>query len=367
MKFEVLAEDPGSGARCGEVTTEHGSFLTPAFMPVATQGAVKTLTSDRLRQAGVQIVLSNAYHLCLRPGADIVQELGGLHAFMDWSGPILTDSGGFQVFSLASLRKVTEAGVEFRSHVDGRPLFLGPDEAIEIQIKLGSDIMMCFDECVPYPCERDRAESAVRRTLRWAERCARARESADSALFGIVQGGAYQDLRLECVEALVRIGFDGYAVGGLSVGEGPLLMREVLQYTTPALPADKPRYLMGVGPPGDMLEAIETGVDLFDCVMPTRNARGAGAFTSQGKVRLRNARHKNDKRPLDEECDCYTCKTVSRAYLRHLFMVDEVLGPLLTSLHNIRFYQRLMAETREAIQAGRFDQFKKHVLQRQAD
>jgi len=354
MKFTIEANEPQSEARCGRVETAHGPFDTPAFMPVATQGTVKALTPDQLHAAGVQVLLGNAYHLHLRPGEEVVQALGGLHGFMNWPGPILTDSGGFQVFSLARLRRVTDEGVEFQSHVDGQLLRVSPEKATEIQQTLGADLIMAFDECVEYPVEKDRAAQAMRRTVEWARRCRQVARRSDPSLLGIVQGSIYPDLRQECCERLIEIGFDGYAVGGLSVGEGQGLMLQTIEDTVRHLPADRLRYLMGVGPPEDLLLAIARGIDLFDCVMPTRNARGACAFTSRGKVRLRNQRHREDPAPLDPDCDCATCGGFSRGYLRHLFLSDEILAATLTSLHNIQFYQRLMRDTREAIRRGRF-------------
>ena len=338
--------------------TPHGRVPTPVFMPVGTQGAVKALVPEQLEAAGVPMLLGNAYHLHLRPGEDVVSRLGGLHALMGWPHPILTDSGGFQVFSLARLRRVTDQGVEFQSHIDGDLIALTPEKATEIQNTLGADIIMAFDECAPYPCERDRAEVAMRRTLAWARRCQQAHGRDGQALFGIVQGSTFDDLRIECAQALVEMGFPGYAVGGVSVGEGDDLMYQVLDVTLPHLPADKPRYVMGVGTPLNLLECIERGTDMFDCVMPTRNARGACAFTARGKVRLRNRRHRDDAGPIDETCDCYACRHFSRGALRHLFMAREMAAAVLTSLHNVTFYQRLVARCREAIAEGRYATFK---------
>jgi len=333
-------------------------------MPVGTQGAVKALLPSQLEAAGVQMLLGNAYHLHLRPGEQVVAGLGGLHGFMAWPHPILTDSGGFQVFSLAELRRVTEEGVEFRSHIDGARLVLTPERATEIQNALGADVIMAFDDCVPYPCERDAAELAMRRTLAWARRCQRAHaRPADQALFAIVQGSVFEDLRLECAERLADLDFPGYAVGGVSVGEGDELMYRVLDATVPRLPAAKPRYLMGVGTPMNLIECIERGVDLFDCVLPTRNGRSGHAFTARGVVRLRNLRHRNDPRPLDATCDCATCRGFSRGYLRHLFQAREIAAAVLTSLHNVAFYQRLVRGCRQAILEGRLAAFKRAFLE----
>jgi queuine tRNA-ribosyltransferase len=331
-------------------------------MPVGTQGAVKALVPELLEQAGVQMLLGNAYHLHLRPGEDVVAALGGLHALMGWHGPLLTDSGGFQVFSMAELRRVTDDGVEFQSHIDGARLFMTPERATEVQNTLGADVLMAFDECAPYPCERDRAEVAMRRTLAWARRCQDAHGRDDQALFAIVQGSVFDDLRVQCARALVDMDFPGYAVGGVSVGEGDELMYRVLDVTVPELPTAKPRYLMGVGTPLNLLECIERGVDLFDCVMPTRNARGACAFTARGKVRLRNRRHATDTGPIDPTCECYACRHFSRGALRHLFQAREMAAAILTSLHNVTFYQRLVERSRQAIRGGRFAAFKEAFI-----
>jgi len=351
-------------ARAGWLETPHGRVQTPAFMPVGTQGAVKGLLPSQLEAAGVQMLLGNAYHLHLRPGEQVVAGLGGLHGFMAWPHPILTDSGGFQVLSLAELRRVTDEGVEFRSHIDGARLVLTPERATEIQNALGADVIMAFDDCVPYPCERDAAQVAMRRTLAWARRCQRAHaRPADRALFAIVQGSVFDDLRVECAERLVDMDFAGYAVGGLSVGEGDELMYRVLDATVPRLPANKPRYLMGVGTPMNLIECIERGVDLFDCVLPTRNGRSGHAFTARGIVRLRNLRHRDDPRPLDATCDCATCRGFSRGYLRHLFHAREIAAAVLTSLHNVTFYQRLVRGCRRAILEGRLAAFKSAFLE----
>ena len=353
-------------ARAGWLETPHGRVATPAFLPVGTQGTVKALLPDQLEAAGVEMLLGNTYHLHLRPGEDVVARLGGLHRFMGWPRPILTDSGGFQVFSLAELRRVTDDAVEFQSHIDGRLIRLTPEKATEIQNQLGADILMAFDDCVPYPCERDQAERAMRRTVAWARRCRQAHGRAgDQALFGIVQGSVFEPLRIECAERLVDLDLPGYAVGGVSVGEGDPLMYQVLDATLPRLPGGKPRYLMGVGTPANLVECIGRGVDLFDCVLPTRNARSACAFTAAGKVRLRNLRHRDDPRPLDPTCDCYACRTVSRGYLRHLFLAREIAAAVLTTIHNVRFYQRLVRQCRQAVLEGRYAEFRRSFLERE--
>ena len=362
MRFTIEAADRLTQARGGRVETAHGAFETPAFMPVATQATVKALTPDQLQSAGVQVVLGNAYHLHLRPGEDVVKGLGGLHRFMNWPGPILTDSGGFQVFSLARLRRITDEGVEFQSHVDGQTLFVSPEKAIEIQEALGADLIMAFDQCVEYPVEKDEAARAMRRTVDWAGRCRRAASRSDQSLLGIVQGSVYADLRQECCQRLQDIGFEAYAVGGVSVGEGRSLMLQAIEDTVRYLPSEALRYVMGVGPPEDLLLSIARGIDLFDCVMPTRNARGACAFTSRGKVRLRNRCHRDDASPLDPNCDCATCRGFSKGYLRHLFLSDEILAAVLTSLHNIHFYQQLMRQARDAIRRGAFQTFCDHTV-----
>ncbi|MCS7168714.1 MAG: tRNA guanosine(34) transglycosylase Tgt [Gemmatales bacterium] len=356
LVFEVIREC--ERARWGRLTTAHGVVETPAFMPVGTQATVKGLLPEQLRQAGVQMLLANTYHLALRPGAELIAQLGGLHRFMGWSGPILTDSGGYQVFSLAAIRRITDHGVEFRSHVDGSLLELTPERAVEIQELLGSDIAMCLDECPPYGAPEIVLREAVRRTIHWAERCRRAQRRSDQAMFGIVQGGLLEDLRRECAQALVGLDFPGYALGGFSVGEPAELMYPVIALVTRWLPENKPRYLMGVGRPQDILEAVSAGIDLFDCVLPTRNGRNGQAFVPGGVVRIRNAVHRSDPRPLQEDCPCPACREFSRAYLHHLFHAEEMLGPILLSLHNITFYQRFMREIREAIAAGQFAQYR---------
>lgn len=361
LKFTIKAQD--GQARTGTLETPHGTIETPVFMPVGTQATVKALTPEQLEDCGASIILSNTYHLHLRPGEDEIAGLGGLHSFMRWPGPILTDSGGYQVFSLSKLRKVTDEGANFQSHIDGSYCFLGPEEATAIQEKLGADIIMAFDECAPYPCEKGVARIAVERSLNWAKRCKEVHRRSDQALFGIVQGSVFRDLRLESAERTVEIGFDGYAIGGLSVGEGPAIMKEVLEYTVPALPVERPRYLMGVGFPEDMLRAVANGVDMFDCVLPTRNGRNGQVFTRRGKVRLRNATHTSDPRPIEEGCGCYACRSgFSRAYIRHLYAADEILAMTLGSMHNIYFFQTLMRELREAISAGRCEEYVKGAL-----
>jgi len=333
-------------------------------MPVGTQATVRGLTPAQLAEAGAQMLLVNAYHLALRPGSDVVAMLGGVHRFMGWPGPLLTDSGGFQVFSLATLRAVSDAGVRFRSHVDGRELFLSPEECIRVQEDLGADIIMQLDECVALPATREQAAAAVRRSLLWAERCLRAQRRQDQALFGIVQGALFRDLREESAARLAALDLPGYAIGGLSVGETPAEMRVVLNYTVPCLPTTKPRYLMGVGTPADLLDGMAAGVDMFDCVLPTRNGRNAMAFTSTGKLRLRNRAHALDPRPLDESCTCYVCRHFSRAYLRHLFAAGEMLGPILLSLHNVCYFLALMAGARDALREGRFAVYRTEWLRR---
>ncbi|HEY4312205.1 MAG TPA: tRNA guanosine(34) transglycosylase Tgt [Pirellulales bacterium] len=353
FRFELLHRDRTSAARRGTFHTPHGPVEMPAFMPVGTQGAVKGVTVDQLRATGAQMMLANTYHLALRPGENVVATLGGLHGFSGWTGPILTDSGGFQLFSLAQMTKVSETGAVFRSHVDGRLLQLTPERAIAIQEALGSDVAMVLDHVVALPAEREVVVDAMQRTIRWAARCRDAATCADQAIFGIVQGGLDPDLRGECAEALARLDFPGYAVGGLSVGEAPAEMYAVLDVTVPALPEDRPRYLMGVGTPVDLLEAIHRGIDMFDCVMPTRNGRNAMAFTDAGGLKLRNLKMAEDDRPLEEDCPCPACRH-SRGYLRHLFMAREMLGPILLSIHNLTYYQRLLAGARAAIESDTF-------------
>ncbi len=362
--FHLDHVDATTGARAGRWVTPHGEIETPAFMPVATQAAVKGITVEQLRQAGVQKVLANTYHLALRPGPEVVADLGGLHGFMGWNGPILTDSGGFQVFSLAELRNLDDEGVVFKSHVDGDILELTPERAIEIQELLGADVMMCLDECPPLPSPPERLRAAVDRTTRWARRCRDAQRRDDQALFGIVQGGTDAGLRERSATALLELDFPGYAVGGLSVGEPPVEMYRTLDFTTPFLPKEKPRYLMGVGRPEDLIESVCRGIDLFDCVMPTRNGRNASAFTSDGRVRMRNKQWERDERPLDPAVDCPASRDFSRAYLRHLFVVGEMLGPIVLSWHNIAFYQHTLRELRAAILKDRAAEYRADRLAR---
>nr|WP_315853421.1 tRNA guanosine(34) transglycosylase Tgt [Bremerella alba] len=356
FQYRLKHEDGTSKARRGEFVTPHGAVQTPAFMPVGTQGTVKGLEIGMVRQTGAEMILGNTYHLSLRPGDDIVAELGGLHRFMDWQGPILTDSGGFQIFSLAQMRKITEKEAIFQSHIDGRKIHLSPERSIEIQENLGSDIAMVLDHVVELPNETKVIREAMDRSIRWAKRCQDAASRKDQAQFAIVQGGLDESLRVECAERLAELNFPGYAIGGLSVGEPPPEMYRILDATCPTLPANKPRYLMGVGRPEDLLEGIRRGVDLFDCVMPTRNGRNALAFTDEGTVRLRNAKHQRDPTPLDSK-SVPQVAGLSRAYFRHLFMAKEMLGPILLSLHNVAYYQRLMREARQAIEEDRFEAY----------
>ena len=351
ISFQLLKVSRDSMARRGRLTLPHTVVETPIFMPVGTQATVKTLSPEELQDIGAQIVLSNTYHLHLRPGEDIVKEAGGLHHFMNWPRGILTDSGGFQVFSLSTLRKISEEGVEFRSHISGEKLFLGPEDSIRVQNALGADIIMAFDECPPYPADDDYLLNSLKRTTRWAKRSLEAHMRQDEqALFGIVQGGMNKALRKLAAEELVELDFPGYAVGGLSVGEPKPLMYDILAYTTPLLPADKPRYLMGVGSPDDLFEGVLRGVDMFDCVLPTRIARNGTVFTKHGKLVVRNAKYARDFRPLDESCDCYVCRNYSRAYIRHLIKAEETFGIRLTSYHNVYFLVRLMQKIRVAIE-----------------
>ena len=355
LAFAVLAH--AGRARRGRLTTPHGAVETPMFMPVGTQGTVKGVTADQLAAAGARIILGNTYHLALRPGDELVAALGGLHRFMNWPGPILTDSGGYQVFSLAGQRQITDHGAKFRSHIDGTPLELTPERAVAIQENLGSDIAMVLDECPPGDATPAVLRAAVTRSLKWAERCQTAHTRADQAQFAIVQGGTDIGLRAECATELVAMDFPGYALGGFSVGESPESMHAALPECAALLPADKPRYLMGVGRPEDLLVGVAAGIDLFDCVMPTRSGRNALAFTDDGPVRMRNARHRRDPAPVMSGCDCYCCTTAGRAYLHHLFAADEMLGPTLLSIHNLAYYLRLMSDARDAIAAGTFADF----------
>lgn len=359
VTYELIQQCPETGARAGRLHTPHGSFDTPMFMPVGTQGTVKTLSPEELHTMGAGVILGNTYHLFLRPGHEIVKKAGGLHRFMNWDGAILTDSGGFQVFSLGALRKISEEGVAFRSHHDGSKQFLSPEKSMEIQMALGSDIAMAFDECTPYPADYEYACRSMRLTTRWAKRCQAVHNREDQALFGIVQGGMYADLRQESAEQLVAMDFPGYAIGGLSVGEPKPLMYEVLEQTVPFLPQNKARYLMGVGTPDCLVEGVARGIDMFDCVFPTRVARNGTAITSQGRVVIRNAAYIEDFTPLDPECDCYTCRNYSRAYLRHLIRCDEIFGLRLMSLHNLHYLIKLMHQIRTAIIDGNYPEFRK--------
>ena len=364
MSFEVKRTDGGSLARRGALATGHGVVETPCFMPVGTQGTVKTLCPRDLRELGVSILLGNTYHLMLRPGEEVMRSCGGLHRFMGWDGPILTDSGGFQVFSLAQLRTMREGGVEFQSHIDGARCFLGPVESMAVQRWLGSDIAMCFDECMAYPVEKDYACKSVEKTIRWASLCAEQERAAGQLVFGIVQGGEFPELRERCAKELVAIGFDGYAVGGVSVGEPePVLLRAV-EDGVRHLPWERPRYLMGVGDLGQMVEAVARGVDMFDCVMPTRHARNGSAFTRSGSVSIKAGAYKMDTRPVEEGCDCPCCRHFTRAYVRHLLNVGEVLGIRLLTLHNVHRYMGFMAEMRAALDGGFFDGWKTETLHR---
>jgi queuine tRNA-ribosyltransferase len=356
MKFELLKKD--GVARRGKITTAHGVIDTPAFMPVGTVGTVKGILPEQLAETGAQIVLGNTYHLMLRPGAERVAALGGLHKFMNWPGPILTDSGGFQVMSLSKLRKITEEGAMFQSHFDGSSHHLTPERSIEIQHLLDADITMSFDECTPFPATEEVAAESMRLSMRWAKRSRDAFNVRDGyGIFGIVQGSVYPELRKESADALKKIGFDGYAIGGLAVGEGQELMFQTLEYTVPHLPEDRPRYLMGVGKPTDIVGAVLRGVDMFDCVIPTRSGRTAQAFTRRGTLNFMNARHAADSRPLDADCTCYTCQNYSRAYLHHMFRSGEMLGPMLLSRHNLHYFQELTAGLRGAIETGTLEQF----------
>ncbi len=363
VRFETLARDPHSSARTGRLHTPHGVVETPVFMPVGTLATVKGLTPEQVRATGSTMLLANTYHLALRPGEDVVAALGGLHRFMDWGGPILTDSGGFQVFSMADRTTLTEQGVTFRSHLDGRKLELTPERAVQIQEALGADVAMCLDQCPALPASKGQIADAVGRTVRWAGRCKAAHTRPDQALFGITQGASHADLRAECAEALVALDFDGYAIGGVSVGESREQVRLALEVSTHLLPEDRPRYLMGVGRPQDILDAVATGIDMFDCVLPTRNGRNATCLTDLGPVKLRNAAHRTDPRPIEEGCDCLACRRFSRGYLRHLFIAKEMLGPILASIHNVAYLQRLTRRIREAIAGARFVQLRAELLE----
>jgi queuine tRNA-ribosyltransferase len=352
--FVVSRNDSHCAARRGTLLTPHGPVQTPAFMPIGTAGAVKGILPEQLRDLGAEMILANTYHFVIRPGVEVVEKVGGLHRFMAWDGPILTDSGGYQVFSLASLTRIDDQGVEFSSHVDGRRIYLDAESATRIQNRLGADVIMCFDQCTPLPAERAELDTAMHRTIRWAQRCKQAHGNPSQMLFGIVQGGTDEAMRTECAKALIEIDFDGYALGGLSVGEGHDLMIRTVEHTTPLLPREKPRYLMGVGTPADIVAAVRAGVDMFDCVLPTRNGRNAYAFTAGRPLHLRNTAHAESTAPIESGCDCYACRHYTRAAIRHFFNSGEMLGPILVSMHNIRFYQGLMARIRSAIDQDLF-------------
>ena len=364
IKYELITKD--KNARLGKIKTNHGEFDTPMFMPVGTLANVKTLTPEQVKETNAGIILSNTYHLWLRPGEDVVKNAGGLHKFMNYDGPILTDSGGFQVFSLAKNKKkdIVEEGVHFKSHIDGKPLLLTPELSIEIQNKLDSDIAMSFDECIPYPSDYNYTKKSTERTLRWAKRGLEAHKNENQSLFGIVQGGEYEDLRKYSAEETVKMNFDGYSIGGTSVGEGKDTMYKMVDYAVKYLPEDKPRYLMGVGDPIDILEGIERGIDMFDCVLPTRLARHGNAFTRTGKINLKNAKYKEEFTPIEDTCDCYTCKNYTKAYVKHLINCEESLGGTLLSIHNIRFLIKLTEEIREAIKNDNFENYKKEFIEK---
>ena len=362
IKYELIKECSKTGARAGKIHTPHGLFDTPMFMPVGTQASVKSVSPEELKDMGAGVILSNTYHLFLRPGEDLVKEAGGLHKFMNWDQAILTDSGGFQVFSLGDLRKITEEGVTFRSHIDGSKKFLSPEVATKIQMDLGADIIMAFDECVPYPADHDYTKQSTQRTTRWAKRCKDTLTRTDQGLFGIVQGGMYKDLRTMSVNDLKEMDFPGYAIGGLSVGEPKDLMYEILEHTVCQLPKDKPRYLMGVGTPDCLVEGVERGIDMFDCVFPTRVARNGTAMTWTGRLVIKNSEYTRDFRPIDEQCGCYACRNYSRAYIRHLVRVNEIFGLRLMTIHNLYFLLDFMRKMRESIMEDRFVEFQNKFL-----
>lgn len=360
FRYVLLQSDSGSQARRGRIYTQRGEIDTPAFMPVGTLGTVKGMLPEALKEIGAQIILANTYHLYLRPGHKLIQQLGGLHKFMNWDRPILTDSGGFQVFSLGDLRKITEEGAAFQSHLDGSKHTLTPELSVEIQLALGSDIVMVFDECIPHPAERTYVVDSTNRSTRWAQRCREVLpEGSASALFGIVQGGMELDLRKQSAEQLREIDFEGYALGGLSVGEETSLMYDMMEYSLPLLPVNRPRYVMGVGTPENLLEGVARGCDMFDCVMPTRNARNGVLFTSFGKISIKQAQYRDDEQPLDPDCQCYVCRNYSRAYLRHLYTSKEILAAVLNTHHNLYYYQQLMAGIRQTLENGRFTEFRR--------
>lgn len=361
MKFKLIKKDSTSAARLGIITTSHGSIETPIFMPVATHGAMKPLTPAQVQDAGAQIILGNTYHLHLQPGEGLIKKAGGIHKFMAWKSPILTDSGGFQVFSLPN-KRISEDGVFFRHEITGEEIFLDPKRAINIQQDLGADIIMAFDECIPYPCDPAYAHRSTLKTIRWLKECQRAQSDDSQALFAIVQGSIYEELRVLCAKEMRALDLPGYAIGGVSVGEGLELLKKVVSWTTPHLPEDKPRYLMGVGLPEDILESVERGIDMFDCVIPTRYARSATLFTRRGKIRLTNKNYKRDFYPIDTMCDCYTCRNFTRAYIHHLFAANEVLSAVLSAIHNVHFYLNMMTEIRAAIGENRFMDYKTRFL-----
>jgi len=362
MEFTLLKKDKRSAARLGMLTTPHGDIPTPIFMPVATHGAMKPLTPAQIEETGARIILSNTYHLHLQPGEGLVKKAGGLHRFMAWDKPILTDSGGFQVFSLPN-KRITEDGVFFKHEITGEEIYLDPATATRIQQDLGADIIMAFDECIPYPCDKSYAEQSTRKTIRWLKECQRAMSSdGNQALFGIVQGSVYEELRVMCAREMRKLDLPGYAIGGVSVGEGLELLKKVVGWTAPHLPDNKPRYLMGVGLPEDILESVERGMDMFDCVIPTRYARSATLFTRRGRIRLTNKNYKRDFYPVDPSCDCYTCRNFTRAYLHHLFVANEVISAVLSAIHNVRFYLNMMADIRTAIENDRFAEYKEAFL-----
>jgi len=361
--FRVLNADCDSQGRTGLLKTGHGEIETPTFMPVGTSGAVKGITPEQLKDVGARVVLANTYHVMLRPGVEVVEALGGLHGLMSWDGPILTDSGGYQVFSLSELAKIDDKGVEFSSHIDGSRLYLDAERATEIQNRLGADIIMCLDQCTSFPVQADELKTAVDRTINWAERCKNAHGKANQQLFGIVQGAIDPEMRGFCARELVKLDFDGYAIGGLGVGEGHENMIRTVAQTTALLPEDKPRYLMGVGTTTDIIASVRAGIDMFDCVLPTRNGRNAFAFTTNGPLRLRNSIHIGSTEPIEAGCDCYCCRNFCRGTIRHFFNISEMLGPILVSIHNLRFYQRLMAKIREKLKSGEFSRWAEKELQ----
>ena len=363
FEYKLIAKCPVTGARAGEFTTPHGVIKTPVFMPVGTQATVKAMTPPELSEIGTQIILGNTYHLHMRPGADIVEEAGGLHNFMRWHHPILTDSGGFQVFSLSELRKITEDGVEFRSHLNGSKHFMSPEDSIDIQEKLGADIIMAFDECVSWPTEEEYSKNAMERTIRWAKRCKEHHKRNDQALFGIVQGSMFETQRIDCIKKLIEIDFPGYGIGGLSVGESHDVMYRVLDALSPEMPEEKPRYLMGVGFPTNLVESVARGVDMFDCVLPTRNGRNGCLLTRFGRMNIKNQRFARDFTPVDPTCGCYVCRTFTRAYIRHLYTAGEILASRLCSWHNLYFLVNLMEDARRAILEGRFPAFRRSFME----